>query len=106
MSAYWDSSSKVSFNATRKKPVSLGFETSKRFKRWNLGFKVYDVLDSAKKDKTTIDMNTYTKTMKSNMSSRRYALRVSYNFNWGKSKGVKKADTQKNDINNRIGSDL
>ncbi len=106
MSAYWDSSSKVSFNATRKKPVSLGFEASKRFKRWNLGFKVYDVLDSAKKDKTTIDMNTYTKTMKSNMSSRRYALRVSYNFNWGKSKGVKKADTQKNDINNRIGSDL
>lgn len=106
MRAYWDSSSKISFNATTKKPVSLKFDASKRFKRWNFGFNVFDVLDSSKSGKVIIDMDTYTKTIKSNMSGRRYALRISYNFNWGKSKGVKKANTQKDDINNRIGSDL
>lgn len=106
MRASWNSSSKISFNATTKKPVSLKIDASKRFKRWKFGVGVFDVLDSAKSGKVIIDMNTYTKTIKSNMSGRRYALRISYNFNWGKSKGVRKADTQKSDINNRIGSDL
>lgn len=103
MRAGWNSGSKVSFNATRKTPVSLEFNASKRFKRWYLGFEVSDVLDSAKSGKTTIDMNTYTKSIKSNISNRGYIFRVSYNFSWGKSKGVKQANTQKNDISSRIG---
>lgn len=104
MKASWNSSSKVSFNATIKKPVSLDFNASKRFKRWNLGLDFFDLLDSAKRGKTTIDMNTRTKTVKSNISSRRFAIRASYNFNWGKSRRVVRADTQKNEISSRIGS--
>ena len=94
------------YSIDRKIAPFLKIDASKRFKRWKFGVGVFDVLDSAKSGKVIIDMNTYTKTIKSNMSGRRYALRISYNFNWGKSKGVRKADTQKSDINNRIGSDL
>lgn len=97
-------SQKVSYNATSKKPVDVTLTFGKRVKRWGLNFEVSDLLNSNKKGHTTLDMGDYKQTVKSDLSYRNFQLRVSYNFSWGKNRGVKRAQTQKNEIMGRIGS--
>ena len=97
-------SQKVSYNATRKEPVDVTLTFAKRVKRWGLNFEVSDLLDSHKKGHVTLDMGDYTQTVKSNLAYRNFQLRVSYNFSWGKNRGVKRAQTQKSEIMSRIGS--
>ena len=101
---YANSRKKIGHNAYRKEPFELYLSVSKRIKRWNFSFKVADVFNSfTKGDNMVIDMGNYTQKVTNYSPSRRFTFMATYNFNWGKVSRAKKADTQKKDMNSRIG---
>lgn len=94
----------ISHNAYKKDPITIDLDLTKRMKRWSIGVSVSDVFDSHRRgNNVTIDMGNYTQTVSNNMSYRSYQLKLSYNFRWGKSGETRKADTQKQDMSDRIG---
>ena len=102
--AFADSKKRIGHNAYKKEPFVLDLELSKRIKRWNIRFSVDDVFDSRKGGANmTIDMGDYTQKVTSYTASRSYNINVSYNLSWGKAGRIKKTDSQKRDMGNRIG---
>ncbi len=101
---YANSRKKIGHNAYRKEPLELNLSVSKRIKKWNFSFSVYDLFNSfTKGENMVIDLGNYTQKVTNFSPSRRYMVMVTYNFNWGKVSRARKAETQKNDMNSRIG---
>ena len=102
--AFADSKKRIGHNAYKKEPFVLDLELSKRIKRWNIKLSVDDIFDSRKGGANmTIDMGDYTQKVTSYTASRSYNINVSYNLSWGKAGRIKKTDSQKRDMGNRIG---
>ena len=99
-----NSKKRIGHNAYKKEPFVLDLELSKRIKRWNIGITLADVFNSYSGGQNmTIDMGDYTQKVTNYTASRSYSLNVSYNFSWGKAGRIKKTDSQKRDMGNRIG---
>lgn len=102
--AFANSRKRIGHNAYKKEPFELYLGISKTVRRWNFKFKVYDVFNSFTKGANTyIDMGSYTRKLTNHTMSRSYAFTVTYNFNWGKAQRARKSNTQKADLNSRIG---
>lgn len=102
--AFANSKKRVGHNAYKKEPFVVDVDLSKRINRWNITLSVKDLFDSYKGGSNmTIDMGDYTQKVSSYTKWRLYSINVSYNFSWGKTGRIKKADTQKRNMGSRIG---
>ena len=99
-----NSRKRIGHNAYKKEPVWLDLALAKRVKRWKFKLMVSDLLNSySRGEKMVIDMGDYIQTVSNRTPSRAYNITVSYNFNWGKAGRGKRAQTQKSEMNSRIG---
>lgn len=102
--AYAESKKRIGYNAYKKEPFILYLKVAKRINRWNLSFTVSDVFNSYKRgENMTIDLGNYTRRVTNKTESRSYNFMATYNFSWGRNGRAKKARTQKNEMNERIG---
>ena len=102
--AYAETKKRVGYNAYKKEPFILYLKVAKRINKWNLSFTVSDVFNSYKRgENMTIDLGQYTRKVLNKTESRSYNFMATYNFSWGRNGRAKKARTQKNEMNERIG---
>lgn len=92
----------ISYNATKREPLYLKLTLSKRIKKWKIDLAVIDILNSNKGRDIKIDMGGYTKAIANKTNSRSYQISVMYNFNWGKPGAIRRVQSNKNEMNNRI----
>lgn len=102
--AFANSRKKIGYNAYKKEPFELYLSLSKKVNRWSFKFRVNDVFNSfSRREKMVIDMGDFIQTVSNKSPSRGYSITVSYNFSWGKNGRAKKANTQRDNLKDRIG---
>ncbi len=102
--AYAETKKRIGYNAYKKEPFIIYLKVSKKIDRWNFSFTVSDVFNSYKRgENMTIDLGNYTRKVINKTESRSFNFMATYNFSWGRNGRAKKARTQKNEMNERIG---